>query len=57
MSEFWNLNPFAKTENFGPVLPNGRNATGMTKDEIYYAIHGKTQTQSQKELEDDLDQD
>lgn len=54
MSKFWDSinpeDPFANTENFGPVLPNGRNAYGMTKDEIYFAIHGKTQKQIKKEM-------
>ena len=52
MTKIWNLNPFHNPENFGPVLPNGRNAYGMSKDDIYFAIHGKTQRQAQKELED-----
>lgn len=56
MSKFWSLinpeDPFASTENFGPMLPNGRNTCGMTKDEIYFAIHGKTQRQIQKDMEE-----
>ncbi len=53
----WNsinpVDPFASTENFGPMLPNGRNACGMSKDEIYFAIHGKTERQVRKEMKDD----
>ncbi len=44
--------PFEATENFGLMLPNGRNTCGMSKEDIYFAIHGKTQKQVQKEMED-----
>lgn len=54
MSTFWSnidsQDPFANTENFGPMLPNGRNAYDMSKEDIYFALHGKTQKQVQKEM-------
>lgn len=57
MGNFWSNidpeDPFASTENFGPMLPNGRNAFDMSKADIYFAIHGKTERQVQKEMKDD----
>lgn len=54
MGKYLNLTPI---KNFGPMLPNGRNATGMSKEDIYFAIHGKTQRQVQKEMKNDQETD
>lgn len=53
MSKFWKIDPEVPTENFGPMLPNGRNAYGMSPADIYFAIHGKTERQARKEIEND----
>ena len=52
MANYWKLNPLprsAKLVNFGSMLPNGRNAYGMSKDDIYFAMYGKTEKQTKKD--------